>query len=70
MFFVWLSILVRMHFEERDLKRLSPLILLISKSLPNVEKFEGKMTQILVKDGLFERPSLIAPTHYIFFKIL
>ena len=27
-------------------------------------------TQILVRDGLFERPSLISPAHHIFFKIL
>ena len=27
-------------------------------------------TQILVRDGLIERPSPIGPTHYIFFKIL
>ena len=29
-----------------------------------------KITQILVKDGLYERPSLIGPAHYIFLKIL
>ena len=28
------------------------------------------LTQILVRDGLFERPSLIGSAHYIFFKIL
>ena len=29
-----------------------------------------KLTQILVRNGLFERPSLIKLAHYIFFKIL
>ena len=27
-------------------------------------------TQILVRDGLFERPSLIGTAHHIFYKIL